>query len=421
MKNFVQVPEKFDSSVQEMLKKQKKVVISIDPGFDSFKMVVNGVIFKLPSLIIDKRYEKEISSVGLDENAFVKLELSYMNEDNKQLTYIIGDEVNRIISFATNEEVAKFVDNFKKPDRFTMKEFGLLINAYIIYTLNIYSELNDIGFKFEDIDKWDIIIGVALPHADTETMWGNVKEYLLTCPELTITDNDKRLIKTTFKPNENNLYKDSQLLSAFKGMAFNDDGQLSEDNLKELDSLLPAVLNDGGYLTVGLGFIRNDFSVQDAHSDKTHFAMSVVDTELAAKLTDWFRNNDCEGTLSASNIPEILDSNRNFYAMESNAKKRIKLPKAEIIEMREAIIQEKSKQLYDYIGEKYPMSTASSVINIGGTAAKYHEHLVEYYKDYDEDMIVKLIEPTLYGTKPGYEFTVSVGYYKMLLTSLYAE
>lgn len=390
----------------------KIIALAIDPGFDGFKMVINGNFINQPSAIIESTGKKLNNSIfGSDETT---LEFMTFDDEGNQHDYLVGEGAIQYTYFCDTEENLMETQKFKNIDRFSTTQFSAILNAYIMYALSEYSADNKDGFTINDIEKWSIYVGVALPHDSVNKVWDNVRNFLTSFPESTLKYGSTTLKLKLNIPDENT-YCESQALAAYKGLGLNEEGEAVPAQIQLLSKWLPCLINDGGYRTEGLAYLDSNFHVLKAESNEK-YPMQCIDIKLAEKLTAIIREKGGNKVVNYTEIKSFTSDKSKGLSVETADKKSvIKIDKDRILSIKEQIIQENTAEFVEYIKETFPMAKANSVLNIGGTGAAYHEYLKKLFGEYNEDLEVLLIEPEFNDEKPGKIFTIAIGLYKLLL------
>lgn len=395
--------------------RHKVIAIGIDPGFDGTKIIINGKAITQPTFYVETTGDvNKVEKLFGDDKT--KITYTFIDKKlNKQREFLLGADAHDMLKYNHDQKVRTEVDEFKKLDRFTTESFGAVLNGYLLYAIAKYAEDNEDGFALENINEWDIFVGIGLPHSEVDKTWSQVQIFLTDSPEGTIHYEQTKSFTAKLNIKPENTLSDSQVLAAFKGMGFDDTGRVDLSLVTDLKEMLPAIVNDGGYVTEGISLITESFNVMNDISN-TEFAMRMNDIEVSNRINKMISQNNGTGMISDVDIANILKSGYQYETVDKASV--FKITKEEVSEMRKNCIAENAAKLVSFLKENYPMPQVHSILNIGGTGAAYQEHLEKAFKTYNEELKVKAIDPEICGTKPGKIYTVAIGVYKHVMNDL---
>lgn len=125
----------------------KKLLIAIDPGFDSMKVIANGVHFKFPFSAVETD-ERKMSDYG-GRKGFI------LYKDRSGATWRVG-QYARTLMYENKSEQEDFSAKLYTEERFISPEAAVGILSAIAKAIDLT------GLYGEDLD---IRLIVALPHA----------------------------------------------------------------------------------------------------------------------------------------------------------------------------------------------------------------------------------------------------------------
>lgn len=253
---------------------KKKVFISVDCGFDKFKVAINEYfLLSFSSKMVDATDIVSGTNAGIGPNN------TYIEKNGR--IYEFGDSIDYALSLKSNlNKYKEYLETFRNIGRFHTEAFNISLLAAIGYS--IYS--HDLTVEPEkhilpNLADMDLYIGIALPH-ESLNEWDGIKAFL----------NDKHsfklLIGSSLEPFKLDLNLtdakflcNSQVIASFLYQATDDDGNMNLDD----NNLLPCAVIDAGYKTLGCFEIAENLSINSAESNMD-FAMLNIDNLVAEQV-----------------------------------------------------------------------------------------------------------------------------------------
>lgn len=370
-----------------------QLLIAIDPGFDSMKVIANGRHFKFPFSAAETD-ERKMSDYG-GRNGFI------LYKDAHGATWRVG-QYARTLMFEHKDPEEDKMRNFYTEERFISAEatVGLLSAiAKAIEVAGLYDRQTDL----------DIRLIVALPHGVRNKyastiigqLAGDHKYYM------TFGNGEERPFRFTIK--EGSVMTVSQTIAAILGETSDDDGNINEKKYFYLSNG-PTLVIDGGYYTVGLVPVSRGGSVDDsrAESDTTHAMKNVnlaISREIAQQRPD-IKHYTVEYLLSQGE-PSIRYMD----------KEQGKVVSIDLASIREKKMQSVCGSFLRYLDKKYDnLLDFRYILVTGGTGACFFKQMLEHYKAsglMDEEHML-LTTPTIAGQSLPIEFSIAAGAYKGL-------
>lgn len=370
-----------------------QLLIAIDPGFDSMKVIANGRHFKFPFSAVETD-ERKMSDYG-GRNGFI------LYKDAHGATWRVG-QYARTLMFEHKDPEEDKMRNFYTEERFISAEatVGLLSAiAKAIEIAGLYDRQTDL----------DIRLIVALPHGVRNKyastiigqLAGDHKYYM------TFGNGEERPFRFTIK--DGNVMTVSQTIAAILGETSDDDGNINEKKYFYLSNG-PTLVIDGGYYTVGLVPVSRGGSVDDsrAESDTTHAMKDVnlaISREIAQQRPD-IKHYTVEYLLSQGE-PSIRYMD----------KEQGKVVSIDLASIREKKMQSVCASFLRYLDKKYDnLLDFRYILVTGGTGACFFKQMLEHYKAsglMDEEHML-LTAPTIAGQSLPIEFSIAAGAYKGL-------
>lgn len=365
----------------------KKLLIAVDPGFDTMKVVANGLVFKFPFNVIETD-ERKMSDYKIGDD-FI------LYQDNMGGTYRVGQYAREML-FDNKSRV----DTFYTEDRFISDEFRIGLDTAIALSIlknNLYDQM----------DNLDIELIIALPHACRTTYASTVIGSVAGKHSFLLRYGKSAAKRYTYKITPAHVKTVSQTIAAMLGETSDDDGFIDEEKFFFLTNG-PTLVLDGGYYTMGMVVISRSGNVDDDKTESdTHHAMANVNEKVAEMVRPYrpeITHYAVEYLLSKNNGQIRYMDNGKAHTLELSA-----LRKEKAREVCDDLIQYLNKKYNDLLDFEYVLVT-------GGTGACFYDRLLEYYKDtgiMDETRMV-LTSGMLNGTKYPIEFAIAIGAYKGL-------
>ena len=371
--------------------KKKPLIVTVDPGFDSSKVVVQDIIFKIPAAIADIT-NKESLSFRKKEHMLTKV------ISNK--LYLMGENATEF----QDDSVRYQYDYFRST---SSAAHTLTCIAYGLVKYDEYCKKNkdmEQPFKLKEIEDWELLLGIALPQ-DVVTDFSSEQRSLLVGKrnvEFEVGIDDYNVPLNLENPKH--IVFTSQAVSALFGVLLNENGTLNED----VESKVTLVL-DGGFNTMGIFLLTAANTIEDAESN-TDYAMYNVYKLIADRLKEEYGQD-----FTKSDIDKIKKND--YYTVVLN--KEGKTEKISVKETFETVMKEVIAEFMEYLNKKFNyLIHVERIIITGGTGYEYMDGITEYIKenkqhlDVSKDVILTNYE--FKGQKISPEFGVAVGLYKQL-------
>ena len=364
--------------------KTREIAIGVDPGYDSTKVCINGVLIKVPNNVVDiTGHAEDFLTLG-EKRAPGFLSSNYV--PGKQ--YLVGELARKSVRERENRErflnKTEIMDSY---DRFETIDFevnlmtviGYALVEYAIMSLKynwkpemkvVYDETEGV-YRLPDLKNYRIVIGVALPNDANDVAWPNIERMVTKHHNFDIETADGRWNIAFDVPNGHCTHA-SQVICALLGIASDDQGAIGKDS--EILKNLPTVVVDGGYKTVGIFMLTQAHKVSAAESN-VDFAMGNVHKEVARSLRDDYGRTNIE----AYQIPSILEEDNGIVVYKG------KEGGTEKVQIKDMIL-EKEKELcnglINYLNDKFEdLLDVKQIIITGGTGAAYYHHISAYMND----------------------------------------
>lgn len=363
--------------------KTKDIAIGVDPGYDSTKVCINGVLIKVPNNVVDiTGHAEDFLTLG-EKKAPGFLSSSYVV--GKQ--YLVGELARKSVRERENRE--RFMtktDIMDSYDRFETIDFEVNLMTVIGYALVEYAKLSlknnwkpemkvvfdeaNQVYRLPDLKNYRIVIGVALPNDAVDAAWPSIERMLIKEHNYEIETADGKW-NLAFNLPKGHCIPSSQVLCALLGIASDDQGYIGKDS--EILKNLPTVVVDGGYKTVGIFMLTQAHKVSAAESN-TSYAMGNVHKEVAKSLRDDYGRDN----IDAYQIPSILEEDGGIVIYKS----KDGTAKVQIRDMILAKEKELCDGLIEYLNDKFEdLLDVKQIIITGGTGAAYYNHISAYMNE----------------------------------------
>lgn len=406
------------------INREENLVIAIDPGYDSAKVCVNGVLTKIPNNVLDiTGHSSEFLTLGdKRESGFV---CSRYIPDKE---YLVGEFARKSIMErkVRSDEMVKYqmMDSYQ---RFQTKDFevnfmtvmGIAIINYVkkakksnFGSVLDFKKIPETGkIKVTGLNMLRVIVGVALPNDSVEESWIYIRNFLVGKHNYTIEMGDG-IYELEYEIEPTHTMPASQVICAFLGLASDDNGVINQNS--PILRKLPALIIDGGYKTVGIFMLTKANKVAEAESNMD-FAMGNVHKRVAYRLQkDYGREN-----IEAFTIPSIIENDEGIVNYIIPAKDGSKSKMASV-NINELIAEEEyalCKGMIDYLNEKFEdLVDVKQIIITGGTGAAYYNH-INAYMDEERNLLSDSLVLTNYdflGKELEPVYAIAVGMYKTL-------
>ena len=373
-----------------------QLLIAIDPGFDSMKVIANGQAFKFPFNAVETD-ERKMSDYG-NHNGFI------LYKDEAGATWRVGQYARSMLFENKTADIEDPLRGFYTEERFISEEFKVGIRSAIAKAID-NTDLYDVQ------QSLDICLIVALPHSVRNKFASSVTGLLSGEHSYLMTFGTEKERPFRFTIQESNVYTVSQTIAAILGETSDDEGFINQEKFHYLSSG-PTLVIDGGYYTMGLVPVSRGGFVDDNHAESnTQHSMKNVNLAVAEEL--------------AAQRPDIRHYSVEYLlAQGENMIRYMKDGHVESIDMneiRETKMNEVCASFIEYLNKKYNnLLDFKYVLVTGGTGACYYMQMLQYYKGLGlmDETHMLLTRPNLNGNDLSIEFAIAVGAYKGLCGKL---
>lgn len=394
------------------------IIISVDPGYDSTKVCINGILLKIPNNIIDiTGHETDFLTLG-EKKANGYICSKYL--EGKE--YLVGNLARKSsLEKGTRTKLQVKKDTMDSYDRFETTDFEVNLMTVIGIALIEYakqSERNDwkdqVSISYDEntgeyiipsLKKARLIIGIALPNDAVDQVWPNIERILTREHKFGIETSDGNW-RLEFSVTPGLAMTASQVVCALLGAAGDDNGTIKADN--EILRSLPTVVIDGGYKTVGIFMLTQAHKVAEAESN-TDFAMGNVHKKVAQILREEYGRT----TIESYQIPSILEEDDGIVTYKKD-------DVTDKVDIKTIILEEEKKlcdALIEYLNEKFEdLLDVKQLLITGGTGAAYFNHISSYMskkRNHLEDKVI-LTDYKFRGSKMEPVYAIAVGMFKTL-------
>jgi hypothetical protein len=393
------------------VERDNRLFIVVDPGFDSIKVLINGYYLKFPKEVVDITDLDDTKFLGKKTNTYIKACII----DGKQ--HLVGEYAAKFLADKDSDDSDdvddKYHDSystFKTSDK-KILILSAIAKGLINYALNAKTNLVEIK-KVEDaaeptfdvnICNCKVFVAVAMPHGAVDA-WSYVESWLKGKHEYKIETKEGIYninIDTT------NSMVSSQVISALYGVLTDDEGALPEEGEEKLnEEHLPAIVIDGGYLTLGIAHFTTANLVDESESNQT-FAMRNIYENVAARIREESGRTDVTSVMikqtMKSKIKEIHYEDVNEEGHTIDVSKIVVEETRKVCEALIANLKERYKKLVNI----------KTIIVTGGTGMIYYDQIKELLAKSDW-INVMLTDYEFYGEDITPDYAIVVGTYKVL-------
>lgn len=372
----------------------KQLLIAIDPGFDSMKVIANGLHFKFPFSAVETD-ERKMSDYG-DQNGFI------LYKDESGATWRVGQFARGILFENKKQSQEDPMSGFYTEERFISVEFTVGLRSAIARAIELTG-------LYEEQASLDIRVIVALPHA-VRTKYASTVVGLVAGEHIFYMTFEKEGEKRyQFTIDEPHVFTVSQTIAAILGETSDDNGFINQEKFFYLSNG-PTLVIDGGYYTTGLVPVSRGGSVDDANAESdTHHAMKNVNVAVAQEIAE--RRPD----IKHYNVEYLLSQGEDILRYMD--KERGKVESIDLAATRQQKLAEICEDFISYLNRKYSdLLDFKYILVTGGTGACFFQQLLDYYKTrglMDEEHML-LTSPTVTGEALPIEYAITVGAYKGL-------
>lgn len=386
------------------------LLIAIDEGFNSGKIVVNGITFKIPTemFMVDENLEFIADRKSRE----------YIGCTIQNTKYIVGANARTLLNDSAykKENVAALTERLDmdfltsiKGERFLVTCIGLALIKYDEYT-----KVKNVNPKFDanavinENSQWNIYLIIGYPHEEYMDIFKQVKPRIVGRKQIEIELKNKTYTMD-FTINDTNVMTYSQAIAAYVGYATNDKGEWKTDEKgKASVAPLPCLVIDGGQKTVGIYMVTTDYNILHAESNQD-FAMNNVYEAMVDDIKEAGRDD-----ILVNNISEYINSGKDLNVEGEDGR-------VHTIDVREIYDKRRNEycdKLIEYINKKFnKMLDISSIIVTGGTGVAYFERFKNYVEEFKTPKLAENTSLTKYeflGKEIKPENAIAVGLYKVL-------
>lgn len=386
-----------------------KLLISIDPGYDGYKIVINNTLITFSSKMLDTTNE----SYGVDrrpEGAFyVRREEKKKNRD-VECEYLIGDvtelSMRSMDSLGDNSSILDILQSstkFKEPI-FSISLQGALAMALYIKEKRDRESNKKSPFTIDKLknDHYKVFIGVALPHDYLSNYKSSVADMLICKHDFKLYCADDNItVPIDYDLSECSFMADSQVKCAFIYQFTDDDGYDDPD----LMSHLPCLVLDGGYHTFGHFLLDLMFATKACKSN-LEYTMSKIDTTVSSQVN----NITGRANFTPLQVKEYLRSGDSInYGKE-------RLDNEQLKKMHDDTVVMSATASIHFMEKNVELDDVKCLLMTGGTGAAYYPTYKSYFQEHYGDNLVPVLADKPYrGEKIQPIFAVALGLYKELI------
>ena len=365
----------------KMLKENNKQTsrqfhISIDPGFDSFKVIINGMYFKIP---------RDVLRVDLDSNKILTDSVTdnYICYTNKLSAYYVGSYA-RMLSHSINKSTTNSIiydEKYTSVDYFMSKEFTIGLEAVVGYAIYRYlKEVDEVDFQTEtdnfskamdlDVRNYEIILSLAFPHKYQEEYGEKIRKEFAKQHTFSLeVGTNKTMLDIKFTIDPANTFDISQTIASIMGQMVDNSG-----NTKNISELLPTIVLDGGYLTFGIVAVNEMLMVNsDFDESNLEFTMNSINKKVGEEIAAKTGRTDIKDYGVDEKI--LKDSTIKYIDSETG-----KAATFDIKACKEEIIKDTFNNLKLYINQKFNHLLDIKTVHIaGGTGVTFADMLKDEY------------------------------------------
>lgn len=389
-----------------MAEKSSKIVLSVDPGFDSSKVTYEGgETFKIPKEVVEVTGMSGLF-IGAKSNDYIKV--SYI--EGKE--HLVGAYAARFLNEAQQDERAGANEKATIADTYatfetTDKEIAIMTSAAVAL-INMAKEggkglvltKNSDGSFDLSCDKADVYISIALPHDAVGTAWGYIKKYIFEEKKFTVELADG-IYNVNIKVTD--AYGLSQVVVALVGAISDDNGQIDMNGSYLGKDSLPALIIDGGYKTLGKFLFTTVMSVDGGESNQD-YAMMNIHEKVAEKLIEEYNRKE----MNSRKVKRIMEESGEIPYIKEDGSAGMVDVKALVNEEIEVTCNTMIKEFE----EKYNnLLDIKMVLVTGGTGAAYYPIIKKILAGKPWIKVV-LTDYEFYGRNISPEYAISVGAFK---------
>lgn len=356
--------------------KKKTIIAAMDAGFDGCKMCINGVHIDVPFVIQDITDNEDSYRLMRIQDSFIKCRY----EDR---VYVLGQSAREFLLKASIDPTTDAtMKGFYEMGRFHMNIFRVALISFLAYGLYVYSETTKEDpsletFDLKDINKWEINVGVALPHGYTDELVPVINDYLCGKEhDIEIKVGNSDMLPLNIRVSRT--FYNSQVICAWLNEVLDDEG----NDVEEMYDALPALIIDGGYKTVGEFIYNVDGTVTDGVSN-TDYAMLNINkrvVEIISEKTDGYADYQIE---------EFYKRKKQIrYLNEENQVEML-----DVVKIKNDVIEKSTEKMIKHLLKDYNnLLDIETILIAGGTGGICYKYMTECCKNMGRtDIIEKMI------------------------------
>lgn len=389
--------------------KKNTIEIALDAGFSGNKIAVNGHIYDIPFAIQDITEDEDRYELRRKDDDFVRC----LKDGH---TYLVGHVAKEYMLDADRSRARKTtMEAFSTMERYNMPLFRVALQAFLAYGLQRYakdSRKTNQPFSAAKINEWVIDVGIALPHSHQDELIPLVKGYLDEGIDISIAIGLDEPVQ--FKFNANSTSFNSQVVCILINETVTDD-MTDVEGENDIYAMLPALVIDGGYKTLGKFKLAADQSIVGDDSD-TNFAMLNINERVVAEI------NAVRSGYSEYQIDEMCAKGEVVRYIDDATGKPAFL---DVSEIKAKYLRETCAALIEDLCAEYDnLLDFKCVLIGGGTGDQYYPYFKEYCekeRPYLSDHIILAGTAPFFGHDCGPVHAVVAGLYKDMLMNLEDE
>lgn len=379
---------------------KKTLDVSLDPGFNGFKMVVEGLVLDVP-FVVDDITSAKSDNLKLNDAAIYS---EIMDESGNKRKYIAGESARTKLNKFNKNSRAEMV-RFYSIERFAMPIFEAGLKTIMAYGLYRFenSEENKVGFTVDKLNQgeFELTVAVALPHSHEKELFDNYVKGYLVAPQKLVLSTNREEIAFDYTIPEGNIAHTSQARVAMFSVMIDEEGNYVEEYTDPHN--LPALIVDGGYKTMGLFTLQDNYDIDEAESNE-EFAMYNINEAIANAIKPLVPG------IESYTVEKCIEDGKNVIAYwDGDTAKTF-----DINPLRENIYKEFQDKFWKYLLEKTNKFFGYSLVIIaGGTGKVYSDYITEKLAPLS---VIKTVvaRAKLNGKEYDPVFAVAIGQYKLM-------
>lgn len=354
-----------NTKMEDNVMKCKKINFAMDGGFSGNKMCLNGDFLQVPFSVVD------ITNKPQEQWGDSYLQDDYIRGTVDGRTYLVGQAAKVSLAYdGGGSEEGREMDAFSTMARYTMDIFKPALEIFIAYGLYWYCTKGSgvsAGYKIDDLDQYEIVVGNALPHSDVKKIAPVVREYLTGKKKgkhsviLKVGEEDEVEINYTVSAALFN----SQTSCSLINEVYDENGNKVEG--ESLYDHLPALVIDGGYKTMGKFLMRRDHTVVGGVSN-IEYAMLNVNSLVAQKISE--KSPGFKDYM----VDERIDNESVVRYLEEDVCKEIDVKQVKDEVMRDVV----DRYIAELLKSHDNLLDVETILIAGGTGAAYHPFIKSY-------------------------------------------